>query len=242
LTIQANPLTSVRLFASYQLQRFLDKEVGTDSDSDSDVVVAGVAVDRVFTPRLTGTASFSGSWISPRDEDDAYALTPELGVTYRFTRTFSASVMGGPSVVFQSGETSVAPAGSVSLSQRFKYGLISFSYDRSVGTGGTFGGITDNQSVAAILTLDSLLRGFSLSVGPRFTKSDTVERRGRPDDETTAINASVNAAYQIARSVALFASYNYFHERSKPELGPTQKIDQNRVFVGIQFGYPFSFD
>jgi hypothetical protein len=242
LTINATPLTDVRLYADYQLERFLDKEVGTESDSDSDIVVAGVAVDRVLTPRLTGTVDFSGSWASVSGEDDAYALTPQLGLTYRFTRTLSASILGGPSVVFQSGETSVTPAGSISLSQRFKYGAVSLSYNRGLGTAGSFGGVTDNQAVAALLTLDSLLKGFSLSIGPRYTKSDTIERRDQPNEETTALNAGIDATYQIARSVALFFSYNYFHERSKSDQSPTEKIDQNRVFVGIQFGYPFSFD
>jgi hypothetical protein len=241
LTIQATPLTAVRVFGAYQLQRYFDDEIA-GGNNDSDIVLAGAAVDRAFTPRLTGTASFSAAWLSVSGEDDAYALTPELGVTYRFTPTLSASVMGGPSVVFQSGETSVAPAGSVSIAQRFKYGSASLSYERAVGTGGSFGGVTDNQSIAANLTLDSLLKGFVVTFGPRYTMSDNVQRGNRPNEEVRALNIGLDATYQIARSVALVAAYNYFHEKADLEQGPTRKIDQNRVFVGIQFGYPFSFD
>jgi hypothetical protein len=245
LSFQLTPLTGLRLFANYQLQRFLGSDNGSDttSDSDSDVVVVGAAVDYTFTPRLTGTASMSGSWISVRGEDDAYALTPQLGGTYRFTRTLSASIMAGPSVVFQGGDTSVSPAGDVSLSQRFKYGSFSVSYDQAVGTGGSFGGVTDNKSAAALLTLDSLFKGFIFTLGPRYTMSDTAgSTRNRQNEEIRAINAGIDVTYQIARSIALIASYNYFHERSKVEGSPTEKIDQNRVFVGLQFGYPFSFD
>jgi predicted porin len=240
LTIQATPLTDVRVFGSYQLQRFLGSDVS--SSGDSDIIEAGAAVDRTLTPRLTGTASVTGSFLSVQGEDDAYAVTPQLGVTYRFTRTLSATIIGGPSVIFQSGETSISPAGTVSLSQRFKYGSFSFSYDQSVGSGGSFGGVTNNKSIGATLTLDSLLKGFALSIGPRYTMSDNVQREDRPNEEVKAFNVGVDATYQIARSIALFASYNYFHQRSDEEQSSQQKIDQNRVFVGIQFGYPFSFD
>ena len=53
---------------------------------------------------------------------------------------------------------------------------------------------------------------------------------------------SLNAAYQVARYISVFGTYTFYRQRNESSSANAADVDQNRVFIGLQFGYPFSFD
>jgi len=168
--------------------------------------------------------------------------TPRLGATYQITSTLTASLSAGPSILVQEGDTSVTPAVTATISQRFKYGSVSASYDRSITTGGGFGGPTDTQTIYALFELTSLMKGFVVSLSPRYAEIRTEGDRTHSRNDLNTFTLSLNAAYQIARAVSLVGSYTFFRQRSERSSTSATDVDQNRVFLGVQVAYPFGFD
>lgn len=240
------PLMTTRVYGSYTIERFGgstdDQNAGLTRAQDSDTYRIGVALDRTFTPRLTGTASYEFAYLDIEGEPATMTHTPRLGVSYQVTSTLAASLSGGPSFVVQDGDTSVSPAVTATLAQRFKWGQVSGTYDRSVTTSGGLGGAADTQSISALVELTSLMRGFVLGVSPRYAKIVTEGDRTRARTDVNAFTVSLNAAYQVARYISIFGSYTFFRQRSESSSSNATDVDQNRVFLGLQFGYPFSFD
>jgi hypothetical protein len=140
----------------------------------------------------------------------------------------------------------VRPFASASLSQRFQWGLISGQYDRTVGTAGGLGGTTENDVLRGLVQVTGLARGLALEFSPRFTSIQGDDDRGdqnRIDVQTVTL--SLRAIYRFNQWIAAAAGYNFFHQTSDRQ-GNTSlfatDVDQSRVYVGVQFGYPIGFD
>jgi len=235
---QVTGRSGVSISASYSVLRFLGDGAGDDSDTYGFQSTYGYS----FTPRLTGTLSYNFTYIDPQNEQSSITHNPAIGLVYRFTPTLIGVVSGGPAITtIQGGDTSITPAGSVSLTQTFAWGSASLQYTRAVGVAGGFGGTTDTQRASGILSVLAL-RGLLLVFSPVYTKSESVssEQTGSVDVQTFTLNLS--AMYQVARYVSVFAGYAFLHQRTGGSSSQQIDADQNRVRVGVQFGYPINFD
>ncbi len=237
-----DPRTTLRGTVSWTLLRFSAEEL-----RDSDTYRAEAVVERTLTPRLTGSLGYELAVFDIEREEDVTAHTPRLGLTYRFTETLTGTLRAGPTfAVTEDGDTRVTPSVVAGLSQRFAWGALGVDYTRALGTAGGLGGVTVNQSIGATATVTTLMKGLVVAVGPRYSLIDSL--RGREID-VDSFTLPVSATYRIAPWIAVVGSYVFFHQRSDsritdPALASffASDVDQNRVWVGVQFGYPIRFD
>jgi hypothetical protein len=247
VNFQWTPRTALRAFGSWRILRFDDDtedgDGGAGGSQGSDTYRVGGAVDHIYTPRLTFTGSLTYAYFDIEDEPSASTFVPRVGLTYRITETLTGSLSGGPSILVRDGDTRVTPAVAASLAQRFSWGSVSGAYTRDVGVAGGLGGTTENQSLAAILSVTTLVRGLSLGLTPRWSMSsrEDVGGGGRGDEETETVTVGLTARYQLARRFTLIGSYNFFTQEISGS-GRGREVDQNRIFVGLQYGYPINFD
>lgn len=243
LTYQITPRTALRLRGSWATLRY-----DSNNAIDSDTYAAEAFVDYAFTPRLTGTAGYQVAFFDVDLVGDAVTHTPRVGVTYRFTPTLTGTLNGGPSILVpEDGDTDVLPAITAALQQRFSWGSATVQYDHAVGTAGGLGGTSENQALGATIQVDRLLRGLVIQFVPRYTR--TTSTSGDSID-VDAFSLTLQGRYEITRWMAAIAGYTHFMQRSGSTAIVTPAgtvvtagdIDQNRVFVGLQFGYPITFD
>jgi predicted porin len=231
LRYQVTPLTFLNAMASYSVVRF----EGDGDARDSDTYRARVEVDHEFTRRLLGRGEFEVAHFDAEDEPNATTYTPRIGLEYQFTPTLRGEVRGGPSLVIREGEPDrIVPAGRVELVKLFRFGSLLVGYDRAL-TAETIG-IRDRQIAFASLRYTTLLRGLQFGITPRYTRTDRDIEGGEENIETFTVN--VGATYQLARSISLIAAYTFFAQREDG----VDDIDQNRVFLGLQYAYPINFD
>jgi hypothetical protein len=234
---QLDPRTLLRFRGAWTALRF-------DSDDvfDSDTYAAEGFVDYAFTPRLTGSAGYQFSYFDVDRQPYVITHTPRVGVRYRFTPTLTGAVSGGPTIqVPEEGETDIFPAITASLQQRFPWGSAAVQYDHAVGTSGGLGGTTENQSLGAIVQLDRLMRGLLVQFVPRYTRSTSTVG---DEIDVHSFSLTLQGRYEINRYIAAIAGYTHFLQRSSSAVGGAVagEVDQNRVFVGLQFGYPITID
>lgn len=230
---QAAPNTSVAVTASYTILRFPD-----DGGSESDTYRLGAGVDHRLTRRLTGRVGAGVAFLDFKDEPHAWTYSPSVGFAYDVTRTLRVSVGGGPSVVDREGDITVTPAVAASLTQAFKFGTVGLGYDKAV-TAETIG-ISDRQAVFATVDVPTLLRGLRIGFSPRYSIVDT-ELADRGDERTLKVlNLNLRATYQIGRGFSVIGSYTFFHQNTDRTRGDTTEIDQNRVFLGVQYAFPIN--
>lgn len=234
-------LTTARGLVGWTVERFDSRE-----SQDSDVYRAELNLDRRLMPRLTGTVGYQFGFFEIQREEDTYVHTPRVGVTWEATDTITLSLNGGPSVeIKERSSTRVTPAVTAAYRQRLPFGGVGVSYDRAIGTAGGLGGTTDNQLISAILDVTTLARGLTLQVAPRYSIVES-PRDNRID--VKAFTLALQAIYRLTAEIALVGGYQFFHQRSDGTAVTTRgtalanDADQNRLFVGIQFGYPFRFD
>lgn len=233
-------LTTLRGTASWSLLRFDDEEL-----QDSDVYRADATVEHAFTTRLTGTAGYQFGYFDIEREERSTTHTPRLGVIFRATPTITLSLSGGPSIeVREERSTRIVPVVTAAYRQRFAFGGVSLAYDRYIGIAAGLGSTTDNQTVTGSVELTRLARGLTIALSPRYATVDSDDDR----IDVSAFTIALQATYRINAWAAAVASYQFFQQRSDTVvLTPTgsslaNDIDQNRVFVGLQFGYPIRFD
>jgi len=125
------------------------------------------------------------------------------------------------------GDTFVSPAGTASIVQTFSFGSASLSYNQGVGMAGGFGSTTDTQSVSALLTLSTLLRGLLVVMGPAYTNSKSVSssQPGRVDVWNVTFN--IGATYQITQYASLFGGYTFLHQHTGASSSTRIDADQN---------------
>jgi hypothetical protein len=209
---------------------------------DSDVFRFEPAFDHIFSPRLTGTVGYKFGYFDVHRLGTATVHTPLVGVAYRITETLTGTLNGGPSIVHEDrlDETRLTPAVTASLTQRLPFGSASFVYDRAVGTAGGFGGVTDNQSIGAVLRVTTFIKNLSIELLPRYHTSESSDNA----IDVRGWTVPLRVAYQFNRYVTAVAGYQFFRQRASGTLvnfvggGLANDVDQNRVSVGLQFGYP----
>jgi hypothetical protein len=240
VAFQLNPRTTLRGRGTWTMLRY-----DTDAAIDSDTYAAEGFVDYAITPRLTGSAGYQFAYFDVQDLAGTSTHTPRVGLTYRFTPTLTGSIGGGPSIVVFDDDVEVTPALTAAVQQQFSWGAVSAQYDRAVGTAGALGGTTDNQAIAAILQVDRLVRGLIVQFSPRYTRSTSTFGDGI---EIDTFSLTLQARYEINRWIAAVAGYTYYLQSSSSTVATSAgtvsatDVDQNRVFVGLQFGYPIRFD
>ena len=241
------PFTTLRGGASYTVQRYDSAAV-----EDADIYTGDVAVDRVFSPNLTGTLAYEAAYFDIEFEPTTWTHTPRLGASYRLTNTITVSLSGGPSFEIpdsNSRDSRVTPAVTASYEQRMFFGLVRADFDRRIGVAAGIGGPTDNTSVGGRVDVVTLMRGLTLSLGARYAWVKSPDNRDTRIDIQT-FTMPLTATYRITAWIAAVAGYQFYRQRTGGEPVVNQRsglviaedADQNRVFVGLQFGYPFTFD
>jgi hypothetical protein len=167
-------------------------------------------------------------------------------VTYRFTETLTGTISAGPTIQVQdNGPTEVFPAITASVQSRFAWGSATVQYDQAVGTSGGLGGTTENKSLGAVVQLDRLVRDLVVQAIPRYTRATSTV--GNSIDIDT-FSVTLQGRYQFTRYIAGIAGYTYFLQRSNSAVSTAAgtitatDVDQNRVYIGVQFGYPITID
>jgi hypothetical protein len=246
LGYRLDTFTTLRTGAAYRVQRY--DSLGRQ---DSDIYSADVALDRALSRFLTATLSYEAAYFDIDFEPKVWTHTPRLGLSYRLTETITIAASGGPSFeIYENNarDDRITPAVAASYEQRTSFGAVRVDFDRRIGVAGAVGGTTDNTIIRGRVDFTTLTRGLTLSLGPRYAivKSPD-DGRPRPID-IQSFTMPLTATYRLTAWMAAVASYQFFRQRTDGViLNRTGQVlaedaDQNRVFVGLQFGYPFTFD
>ena len=235
---QFTPRASLDVSALYEVRRF----IGSGSGIDSDTYTLDTALGYALTPRFTGTAGYGFTYIDTTGEESSTTHYPHLGLTYAITPSLSLSISGGPAITQIGGETDISPAGSVNLIQQLRYGSINAEYTRGVSVAGGFGGTTDTQRVALTLALTRLVRNMVFFVTPSYTNSQSISNLQATQVDVEAYAISLGATYRVTNYFYIFAGYDYLRQRTGGASTLHVDADQNRVKVGLQFGYPLNFN
>jgi len=237
---QLDPFWTLRANAGWTLERF-----GSGLE-DSDVYRIGVGAERRLTPLLTGTTGYEFAYFNIKGEPNFVTHTPRIGARWQVTETIGLSLSAGPSFELrEDGQTHVTPAVSAGYSQRVPFGALGLSYDRSIGTAAGLGGPTDDDLITGYVTVTTLLRGLTIQFLPRYS---VVESPHGNRIDIRAFTAALYTTYRLTDWVSLIGGYQFFHQRSDStvvtRIGTpiAADADQNRVFVGVQFGYPIRID
>jgi hypothetical protein len=241
-----DPFTTLRGGASYTVQRYQSSSL-----EDADIYTADVAIDRVLSPTLTGTLAYEAGYFDIEFEPTTWTHTPRLGVAYRLTPTITVSLSGGPSFEIPEGgsrDSRVTPAITARYDQRTFFGVVRAEFDRRIGVAAGVGGPTDNTSVGVRADVLTLTRGLTLSLAPRYAWVKSPDNQ-QPRIDIQTFTLPLTATYRLTAWIAAVAGYQFYRQRTggEPVLGRTglvvaEDADQNRVFVGLQFGYPLTFD
>ena len=241
IAYQLTPRTTLRSRFTWTMLRY-----DTSNAFDSDTYAPEAFVDYALTPTLTLSGGYQFAFFDVDQQPGVSTHTPRVGVTYRITPNLTAAVNGGPSIqVPENGDTEVFPAVTAALQQRFSWGSVAIQYDHAIGTSGGLGGTTENQSLGAVVQVDRLVRGLIVQAVPRWSRSTSTIGDSVDVDSFTL---TLQARYEFTRYIAGVAGYTFFMQRSNSVVttpGGTAvatDIDQNRVFVGVQFGYPITID
>jgi hypothetical protein len=238
---QFDEKTTVRGGGSWSAQRFARSEL-----DDSDVYRGNVAVDRALSRQLRAIVGYEFAYLTVRREDTVKVHTPRIGFTWQVTPTITLAALGGPSFEeHDDGFSRITPAINATYDQRLGFGGIGLGFERLVSTGGALGDITDNMSVYGRVEVITLTRGLTLSFLPRYTWINSV-RNDRID--LTSFTAPLVLTYRITAWMAAVARYQFFRQRTASVIRDragnvlATDADQDRLFVGMQFGYPITFD
>jgi hypothetical protein len=240
VTWRIDPLMLLRTTGSYTMQRFDEEE-----QAESDVFRFDTMLERVLAPRFSGTAGYQFSYFEIEDEASTTAHTPRIGGIFRATPTITLSVNGGPMFVEQGDKSYITPAVTATYRQAMPFGSVLVFYDRNIGTAGGLGGTTINSTLGGSLDYITLRRGLALTFAPQYT---IVETHGSDRIDIRSVILPFTATYRFNEWIAAVASYQFFLQQSQSTLRTesgaalARDADQNRIFVGLQFGYPFRFD
>jgi hypothetical protein len=227
---------TARANASYAIQRYPDADL-----QDSDIYRVELGFDRRITSRLTGTVGYEFDYLDIEPNDLSTVHTPRLGFTYQVTQTITVSANGGPAFQIRDGRLEqVTPVARAAYTQRVFFGTVGVTFDRTIGAAGGLGGSTENTTIGASVQVTTLARGLILSFGPSYTMAES------PDDriDVRAITVPLQVTYRMTEWLALVGAYQFFHQRSEGSAtgqgaqSLAVNADQNRVWLGVQFGYP----
>jgi len=236
--LQATPNTGLSITGSQTLIHFSNPSNGAE---DSNTYRLGLGMDHRLTQRLAGGLSLGVAYIDFQHEAPVWTFTPTVSLAYDITRTLRAYINVGPTILTQNGSTTVLsePTIGAGLQQTFKWGSVSIGYDRAV-TAETIGA-ADRQSIFGSVQATTFLRGLTVGFTPSYNIVDTnitgLKSTGAPDTVKT-LTLTLNASYQIARSISVVGSYTFFRQTSNNS--SVGDIDQNTVFLGLQYAFPIT--
>jgi outer membrane putative beta-barrel porin/alpha-amylase len=236
-----DPFTTVRGTGSYTVQRFSNEDL-----RDSDVYRFDAGVDRALSRFLTGTVAYQFAYFDIDEEPKTWTHTPRLGVAYRLTERITVAASGGPTFEIREGDRGdrVTPAVTATYAQRVFFGTVGANFDRQVSTAGGLGGTADRTTFGVTVDVITLTRGLTLSFAPRYTMLESDDNR----IDLRSITIPLTATYRFTAWLAAVASYQFYQQRTdslaRSRSGDllAEDADQNRVFVGLQVGYPITFD
>jgi hypothetical protein len=238
---QVDPVWRLRGYGAWTAERFKSADL-----FNSDVYRASLFADRQLTREVSGTAGYEFGYFDIEGQPKFTSHAPRVGGSWQPTPLTALSLNGGPAFLIRDdGNTTVTPVLTATLTQRVPFGLTGLSYDRYIGTASGLGGPTFDDYISGYITVTTLLRGLTVQLVPRYSIAKS------PHGSLVDIKAFTGALYAIYRltdAIALIGGYQFFHQRSdSTELTRTglpiaTDADQNRVFVGVQFGYPIRFD
>jgi len=238
---QLDERTTVRGGGSWGTQRFARDEL-----DDSDVYRANAFLDRQLTRTVRGTVGYDFAYFDIEHQDKVQAHTPRIGFTWRATPTITLAALGGPTFeLHDDGFSRITPAINASYDQRLWFGSLGFGVDRQLAGSGALGEVTDNTSVYGRVDVITLMRGLTVSFIPRYTWIKSA-RNDRID--LSQFTAPLFVTYRITAWMAAVARYQFFRQRTDSVIFDrggnvlATDADQNRLFVGMQFGYPITFD
>jgi hypothetical protein len=238
---QFAPLWVLRADGSWTTERFDDRDL-----IDSDVYRIGPSVERRLTRQLIGEAGYEFGYFDIEREPTTTTHTPLVGVRWQATPTIDLTLLGGPTFWFQdSGDNRVTPKVNASYRQRLPFGAVGLAYDQRVGTAGGLGGPTNNQLISGVIEVTTLTRGLVVQFVPRYAIE---ESPGSSRIDVRSFTAPLQVTYRVTAWMSLLAGYQFFYQRSdsteRTSAGTALANDanQNRVFFGVQFGYPIRFD
>jgi hypothetical protein len=238
---QFAPLWTLRSGLSWTTERFQRDEL-----QDSDVYRATLSAERRLSRLVTVDAGYEFGYFDIENEQKSTSHTPLVGVRWQPTPTIDLVLRAGPSVeIKERGDARVTPAVTASYRQRLPFGAVGLSYDRAIGTAGGLGGTTENQLIAGFVDVTRVARGLTVQLLPRYS---IVESTSGDRVDVQSFTAALQATYRVASWISLIGGYQFFRQRSASTVfsnaGTTiaNDADQNRVFFGVQFGYPIRFD
>jgi hypothetical protein len=238
---QLDNLTTVRGGASWAVQRFERSEL-----DDSDIYRINAGLDRTLTRQLRGLVAYEFGYFDIEREDKVTTHTPRIGLSWQVSPTITLAVSGGPTFEeHEGGRSRVTPAVTATYEQKVWFGLFGFGFDRQVATAGGLGGVTDNTSVFGHVDVITLMRGLTLSFIPRYS---WVKSADNDRIDISSLTLPLQATYRLTAWMAAVARYQFYQQRTASEVRDNAgnliaaDADQNRLFVGLQFGYPFTFD
>ena len=237
---QIAPQTRLDVTGLYSIIRL----EGTGAGIDSDTYGVLNTLSHGFTPRFTGTIGYNFNYIDLRSGhgDNATTHNPTIGFSYRITQNLTVSASGGPAFTSLGSEDFITPGVNAALLYQLSFGTASIFYSRFVGVAGGFGGPTDNQSIAATLVMPTW-RDLLVIFNPGWTQAESLSDRQIQRIDIDVFTLGLGAAYRVNRYITVFGGYTFLHQRvGSKSTTPDFDADQNRVKVGVQFGYPFAFD
>ena len=238
---QFAPLWTLHGGGSWTVQRFEGDDL-----QNSDVYKANFSLDRRVTSRLTVDGGYEFGYFDIEREEKSTVHTPRVGVRWQATPTIDLLLRVGPAIEIKDHSSAhITPAITASYRQRFSFGGVGLSYDRQIGTAGGLGGTTDNQLISGVVEVTRVVRGLVVQFVPRYS---IVESTTGNRVDLNSFTAALQATYRITPWMALIGGYQFFRQRSDStalnSAGNTiaNDADQNRLFFGVQFGYPIRFD
>jgi opacity protein-like surface antigen len=220
------------------VERFFGSGGGNESDTYGFVSSLGYT----FTPRFTGLLGYNFTYLDLRGTSEASTThNPTLGFSYRVTPALTVNASGGPAITNIGGQTFISPAANATLQQRLRFGVATLQYSRGVAVAGGFGGSTDLQTVIGTLVIPSY-RDLVFLFSPAYSWSESVSRTQGQRVDVNVLSVGLGVSYRIAPYVSVFSGYSFLRQRTGGAASLQVDADQNRVRVGLQFGYPINFD
>jgi hypothetical protein len=191
---------------------------------------------------LSGSIGYNFLYLDLTGEPNSATHNPTIGLGFQFTPSLSAAISGGPAITQIEDQTFISPAGNASITWRGRAGTLLVQYYQTVAVAGGFGGTTNTQVAEARLLLPTWIRDLTFLINPSYTKAKSVDDRQASQVNVEAYRLNLLAGYRITRYAALFAGYEFIHQRTGNSSTQQVDADQNRVRIGLQVGYPFSLD
>ena len=234
LAWEVTPRTSLALNAGYRVLRF-PGGVGTGSDS----YTTNATLTYQLTRRLSGIVAGDFSYLKQEDIDPTQTYVPRFGLSYLFTPTLSGSVTAGPSITVFTNQTILDYVIGANITQILYMGGVTAQYNRGVDSAGGFTG-TSNLQTVSVSGWFRPLRDLVVAAGASYSTATSLSSQEAQQTDVNSVNANVDVTYQLTQWITLFGGYNFFRQRTGSSSTVKADVDQNRVRVGVQLGYPYN--